>query len=284
MRKVAIPTDLSANAFNAFEYAVSLFNEPSVFYLMHAYAGSIYNENNVKLSDGELESLREKTSSDCESTLLRLVDEIKTKHPNKDLQFKILTQCGYLIDEVVQLVRTEDIDVLVMGTKGATNDRNITFGSNTLQVLKNVQCPVLCIPEKYRFKKPKKLLFPTNYMIPYQKRELELVDEICQYYNGELHMLYISNFDIHSNRQRENQSFLKEQLYNASIFFHQAEESSKTNIINDTIEKMDIDLLIMVNSRHTYLENILTKTTIDKIGLNPKVPFLILQNFIRTDS
>ncbi|MEX2350661.1 MAG: universal stress protein [Flavobacteriaceae bacterium] len=284
MRKVAIPTDLSANAFNAFEYAVSLFNEPSVFYLMHAYAGSIYNENNVKLSDTELESLREKTSSDCESKLTRLVDEIKTKHPNSDHQFKTLTQCGYLIDEVVQLVRSENIDVLVMGTKGATNDRNITFGSNTLQVLKNVQCPVLCVPDNYKYKRPEKLLFPTNYMVPYQKRELELVDEICSYYNAELHMLYISNIGIHSNRQKENQAFLKTQIYNATISFHQAEESSKTNVINDTIEKMDIDLLVMVNSRHTYLENLLSKTTIDKIGLNPKIPFLVLQNFIRTDS
>lgn len=284
MRRVAIPTDLSENAFNAFEYAVNLFNEPSAFYLMHAYAGTIYNAENVKLTDAELEALRDKKAVDCESKLTRLIDEIKSKHPNSGHEYKIMPQCGYLIDEVVELVRTENIDVLVMGTKGATNDRNITFGSNTLQVLKNVQCPVLCIPEKYSFKEPKKLLFPTNYMIPYQKRELELVDEICQYYNAELHMLYISNFDIHSNRQRDNQMFLKEQLSNAIISFHQTEESSKTNVINDTIEKMDIDLLVMVNSRHTYLENILSKTTIDKIGLNPKIPFLILQNFIRTDS
>lgn len=284
MRKVAIPTDLSANAMNAFEYAVNLFNEPSVFHLMHAYAGSLYNADNIKLSDDELESLRQKTSVDCESKLKQLIDEIKTKYPNASHEFKIHTQCGYLIDEVVQLVTSENIDVLVMGTKGATNDKKITFGSNALQVLKNVQCPVLCVPEKYKYKRPEKLLFPTNYMIPYQKRELELVDEICNYYNAELHMLYISNIGIHSNRQKENQMFLKQQLYNVSISFHQKEESGKTSVINDTIEKMGIDLLVMVNSRHSYLENLLTKTTIDKIGLNPKIPFLVLQNFIRTDS
>ncbi len=284
MRKIAIPTDLSENSKNAFEYAMALFNESSIFYILHAYAEAVFIPDNLNLPDDQLEVKKKEVGSNCENQLNALIEEMREKFPESNHQFRVLTSCGYLLTEVNKLVNRENIDVLVMGTRGKTNDRNLTFGSNTLQVLKQVQCPVLCIPENYTYQTPKKILFPTNYMIPYQKRELKLVDEICSYYSTEVHVLYVSNFGLLSKRQKTNQEFLQKQLDSDSISFHQIEESSKTHIFNETIDKMDIDLLVMVNSRRTYLEHLFTESTIDKIGLKPKIPFLVLQNFIRTEN
>lgn len=282
MRKIAIPTDLSENAKNAFEYAMALFNESSIFYIIHAYAEAVFLPDTLNLPDDKIEIKKKEIAVNCETQINKLIEEMREKYPESNHQFRVITNCGYLLNEVNQLVNAENIDVLIMGTRGKTNDRNLTFGSNTLQVLKEVQCPVLCIPENYTYKTPKKILFPTNYMVPYQKRELKLVDEICSYYNAEVHLLYVSNFGLLSKRQKTNQEFLQKQLDTDSITFHQIEESSKTNIFNETIDEMDIDLLVMVNSRRSYLEHLFTKSTIDKIGLKPKIPFLVLQNLPRT--
>jgi len=281
MRKIALPTDLSDNALNALEYAVALFNEPSKFYLLHAYADQIYGTETLDFSDEEIEQKKLGTAENCTTYLKPLIENIAKKFPDCKHEFEVMPKCGYLIDEINRLVDKENIDVVVMGTRGKTNDRNITFGSNTLQVIKLVKCPVLCIPENSKFKAPKKLLFPTNYLIPYQKRELKIVDEICNYYKAETHVLYVSNFGLISKRQLSNQTLLKKLLDVERIQFHQVETKSKTNIINETIESMSIDLLVMVNSRYSYLESLLVDSTIDKIGLQPKIPFLILQNYIR---
>ena len=40
-------------------------------------------------------------------------------------------------------------------------------------------------------------------------------------------------------------------------------------------------MLVMVNTRHSYLENILYQSTIEKIGLKIDIPFLVLQNLPR---
>jgi nucleotide-binding universal stress UspA family protein len=282
MRKIAIPTDLSENAKNAFEYAMALFNESSIFYILHAYAEAVFLPETLNLSDEQVELKKKEVSESCEIKLNDLIEEMREKYPESNHQFRVMSHCGYLMSEVDALVNSENIDVLVMGTRGKTNDRNITFGSNTLQVLKQVQCPVLCIPENYKYQTPQKILFPTNFMIPYQKRELKLVDEICSYYSSEIHLLLVSNFGLLSKRQKTNQEFLQKQLDTDSISFHQIEESSKTNIFNETIDKMNIDLLVMVNSRRSYLEHLFEKSTIDKIGLRPKIPFLVLQNLPRT--
>lgn len=281
MRKIAIPTDLSENAKNAFEFAMALFNESSIFYIIHAYAEAVFLPETLNLPNEKIEIKKKEVAENCKTQINNLIEEMREKYPESRHQFRVVTQCGYLLNEVNQLVNAENIDVLVMGTRGKTNDRNITFGSNTLQVLKQVQCPVLCVPENYSYKTPEKILFPTNYLIPYQKRELKLVDEICSYYNAEVHVLYVSNFGLLSKRQKTNQDFLQKQLDTDSITFHQIKESSKTNIFNEIIDKMDIDLLVMVNTRHSILEAQLEKSTIDKIGLKPKIPFLVLQNLPR---
>lgn len=118
-------------------------------------------------------------------------------------------------------------------------------------------------------------------MIPYQKRELKLVSEIARAFGSEIHFLYISKFPVESIRQRENQTFIKEQCLNLKFLCHQVDEQDKLKAIMDFIEKNKTDLLVMVNSRQTYLEHFLLEGTIEKIGLYPKIPFLVLQNFYR---
>ncbi|MEG9328341.1 universal stress protein [Salinimicrobium catena] len=282
MRKIIIPTDFSENAFNALKFAAELFKyERSDFFLLHAYADEVYNTDGL-LTQEFLDEFKETTRKNSETELEKTKERILELFPNPRHKFHTVASFGMLIDEVNDLVDRENADIIVTSTRGKTNDRKMTFGSNSLQIIKYVQCPVLSIPEKYEYSDPKKILFPSNYMLPYQKRELKLAGDLARAFCAELHMLYISNFPLDSFRQKDNQLAIKEQFYDVKQEFHQVEEQEKTAAILEAIEKLDIDLLILVNSRHSYLENVLYQSTLDKIGLHPKIPFLVLQNFHRT--
>jgi len=281
MKKIVIPTDFSDNAFNALKYAVELFEfEESEFLLLHAYADEVYNHNAL-VTQHFLEELKISTLKKSKDELESIIDRIRELLPNPRHSFKPIPAFGILVDEVNDLVNKENADLTVMGTVGLTNNRNITFGSNTLQVIKYVQSPILCVPVNYKYKSPKNLLFPTNYMIPYQNRELKLVAEIAKANTTTVHMLYISKFPLESFRQKANQLILKEQFYETPFQFHRIDEDEKTKAIMIFINELNIDMLIMVNSRYTYLENIIYQSTVDKIGLHPRIPFLVLQNFQR---
>lgn len=281
MRKIVIPTDFSNNAFNALKYAVDLFKyEKSDFILLHAYADEVYNHETL-ISQELLERLKEQTLTRSSKKMETIISKIQEYSPNPRHNFRSFSGFGALVDEVNDLVNEENADITIMGTRGKTNDRNISFGSNTLQVLKYVQSPVLCIPAGFKYKKPNRILFPSNYLIPYQKRELKLLGELARSYRSEIHMLYISNFPADSFRQKDNQLILKEQFHQTDFQFHWVEEADRVQTIIKFIEDLQIDILVMVNSRHTYLENILYRSTIDKISLHPKIPFLVLQNFNR---
>ncbi len=281
MRKILVPTDFSDNAFNALQYASQVFKyEKSEVYVIHAYADEVYAQD-TSMQRSYFEKLKEVTSQNSEKQLKQILKKIKEYSPNPNHKYKTISVFGTLVEEVNEWVNQENMDIVVMGTRGRTNDRSITFGSNTLQVLKYVDCPVLAIPESYEYHPPKEVLFPTNYMIPYKRREMKLLCELTGSFRSTIHMLYIDPIKNLSMRQLDNQELLRLCLRKPELVFETTPEKDKTIAITKYIVHRNIDLLVIVNSRHSYMEDMLYRSTIDKIGLHIKIPFLVMQNLPR---
>ena len=281
MRKILVPTDFSDNAFNALKYACQVFKyEKSEIFIMHAYADEVYQQDRLT-KRSVLDELKEKTFQKSENQLKKVLEEIKHHSPNPHHKYTSVAVFGSLIDEVNDMVNQENMDIVVMATRGETNNRSITFGSNTLQVLKYISCPVLAIPEGYKYHAPKDVLFPTNYLVPFKRRELKLLCEISGSFRSTIHMLYIDPLKKLTLRQEDNQQFLKGCLPKAKLVFETTAEKDKTIAITKYIVHNDIDMLVLVNSRHSFFEDMLAQSTIDKIGLHIKIPFLVMQNLFR---
>lgn len=281
MRKILIPTDFSENAMNAIRYGIDLFKyDISEFYIMHAYQDEIYADEG-SLTRENLEKATTIVSNRSNENLETLLKNIKEFSPNPRHTYNIASSNNLLLDEADKIVDKENIDIIVMGTRGKTNDKKITFGSHTLQVLRYVQCPVLVIPENYKYTQPKHILFPTDYMIPFKRRELKLLCEMAAPYRAIIDMLYISKSEKLSMRQEDNRDFVKETLCKNVINFKIVKSKHIVNSVYKYIKENNIDMLVMVNTRHSFLENILFQSPIDEFSLNLDIPFLALQNMQR---
>lgn len=281
MRKVLIPLDFSENAFNALKYASKIFkHEICEFFIVHAYADEVYAAD-VNDEQSILEDIKDKCYKKALEKTLLTIEYIEEYSPNSRHSFKPIVAFGTLVDEVNVWVDQENIDIVIMGTKGSTNDRKITFGSNALRVLRFVNCPVLTIPEGYDFHQPKEVLFPTNYLFPYKRRELKLLCELTGSYRSNVHVLHIDTDEKLSLRQEDNQQFMKECLQKPNLDFESIALEDKSIAISKYIVHKDIDMLVIVNSRHSHIDDMLYTSTIDKLGLHVKTPFLVLQNLAR---
>ncbi|WP_299113950.1 universal stress protein [uncultured Winogradskyella sp.] len=282
MRKVLVPTDFSDNAMNALKYAVELFKyDKSIFFIMHAYQDEVYADKSLR-SRETLDEVTKIIANRAQIKLESILKELQTISPNPRHKYNIICSNNMLVDEAVKIVDEENIDIIIMGTRGKTNDRNLAFGSHTLQVLKYVQCPVLAIPENYVGIQPRHILFPTNYLIPYKRRELKLLCELAAPYRAVIDMLYISKFDKLSLRQKDNQSFIKSELSKNQLNFKTVSDKNITNAIYTYIKENNVDMLVMVNTRQSFLESLLFQSTIDKMSLYVDIPFLALQNIRRS--
>lgn len=75
--------------------------------------------------------------------------------------------------------------------------------------------------------------------------------------------------------------FLEGSLQDLTLIFEIVDSEDRTDTIKKYIDINDIQLLVMVNSRHSFLESMLYQSTIDQLGLAIKVPFLVMQNLVR---
>ncbi|TDQ30891.1 universal stress protein [Zeaxanthinibacter enoshimensis] len=281
MRKVIIPSDFSENAFNALKYACQVFKyEKSEFYLVHAYADEVYQDYSGTDRDA-FEKRKLEIEKAAATRLQKVEEQMHSYAPNPRHKVYRQTEFGTLTDVINDLVISMNADAVVMGTQGQTNDRKITFGSNTVQVFKYVHCPVIAVPANYSYTQPKQILFPTDYMIPYKRRELKLLCNMIASFRSTVHVLYIDSVSKLSMRQEDNREFLRCGLGNPNLFFENSNLKDKTQAILKAIEEHEIQMLVMVNSRNSHLEDMLYPSTVDILALKLEIPFMVLQNLSR---
>ncbi|WP_299124349.1 universal stress protein [uncultured Winogradskyella sp.] len=281
MFSILLPTDFSENAMNAIKYALEFFKyHKTEFYFMHAYQNEFYDSEEL-VSRDVYDDILDSVSKQSQSGLEELLTKVKQIAPNPRYNYHTISAFNTLVEESNSIADKYNIDLIVMGTKGKSNDRNIVFGSRTFQVLKYVQCPVLAIPSNYSNTQPKHILFPTNYLIPNRRRELKLLSELAKPYRSEIDVLYISKSDKLSMRQEDNKAFIADTLRDNKVNFCNEDSNKIAESIKNYIKEKNIDIIAMVNTQHSFLEDMLFPSEIDKVSLGLDIPLLALQNTIR---
>ncbi|HBY66519.1 MAG TPA: universal stress protein, partial [Flavobacteriaceae bacterium] len=108
---------------------------------------------------------------------------------------------------IKQAVSLYKIDLIIMGTNGATGAKEVLFGSNTLNVIRNVDCPVLAIPENFSFEKMKYSLFSLHHGSVVNKEKLEPFFNLIEKHDEtHIHILDIDDDSIADANPLENRN------------------------------------------------------------------------------
>ncbi|WP_299112117.1 universal stress protein [uncultured Winogradskyella sp.] len=278
MLSILLPTDFSENSKNAINYALEFFKYQKVqFYFMHAYRNEFYDHDEL-VSRDVFDDVLEKVKTDSKNNLEKLFKEVNEIAPNPRYTYHSISANNSLVEEANEIADKHNIDLIVMGTKGKSNERHIIFGSQTFQVLKYVDCPVLAIPSNYKNTQPKHILFPTDYLIPYKRRELKLLSVLAKSYRSKIDVMYVSTSNKLSIRQEDNKDFIKDALIVNKVDFNIKNDKNVADAIISHIEESDIDMITMVNTQHSFLEDMLFPSTIDKVSFGLEIPLLAMQN------
>ena len=275
MKKILLPTDFSENAYNAAKYAVQLFSaEDCTFYLLNTYTPVLYDNEYLVYSSTQptlTEIYRNKSLQGLERVLRR----IKRNFKNEKHQFEKISSFNLLNDEIKEVVLEKEIDLVVMGTKGATGAEEILFGTHTVHAMKKTRCPLLAIPSHFEYKPPKDILLPTDYEAEIPKL-LGILMEIAEKHSSTIHILHVY-FGVNLNpTQTSRKRALARAFQNIGHHFYSVTQKSVTRAIFDFQEENEMDMLSMVNNKHSFFENLLFTPVVNEIGFNVKVPFLVI--------
>ncbi|WP_121666912.1 universal stress protein [Mesonia aquimarina] len=276
MKKILLPTDFSDNAFNAIEYALQLFEkEVCTFYLLNIYTPIVYDTEYVGYSsiNPGLDEIYKKNSI---TGLHKTEKKIRESFDNKLHQFKEISSFNILTDEINDLVEKEAIDLIVMGTQGATGAKEVLFGSTTVRVIHRTKIPVIAIPSAYAFNGLENLLFPTDYDIDYHESQLHWINYLAKNNQSKLHIIHISEDDFLTAEQKKKKVKLTEKIQTENYKFNLVEGKHIAKTIYRYEKENNIDLLAMISNKHSFFENLFFKQIIDEIGFHTNVPFLVI--------
>ncbi|NAS11929.1 universal stress protein [Poritiphilus flavus] len=276
MLRVLLPTDFSDNSLDAIRYGLQLLKDQTcTFFLLHTYTPAIYRTEYVLHSPGQIglgDIYQTDSMTQLEGVQQRLTEEFR----NPIHSFVCLTAFNTLLDEVREISENEQIDLIIMGTQGASGAKEIFLGTHTVHVIKRSNVPVLAIPPGCSFVPPRKILFPTDFEIDYGTDQLEPLLNIARLHESMLDVLYISyGYDL-SEAQMANQEKLGSMLQVVPHRFHDLPNQTVIQGINSFQDKNKSDFLVMIRNKHTFVERLFIEPVIKKIGFHVTIPFLVL--------
>lgn len=278
-KKILLPTDFSKNAWNTLVYASELYkNEECDFYIMNAFVVKAYDIESIisaKPGDKDYDLAKENSQVELNKMMKRL--EIRVVYPNHT--YLTLPVFGSPLKAIKEAVELKDIELVVMGTKGATDSKNVIYGSNTIEVMEHARnCPVLVIPNDLEYSEPKEIVFPTSFKTHFKRRELIYLYEIAKITNATVRVLHISKAEKLSEKQKNNKELLEDCLDGINYTFHWLDNVDVNTGLHNFIQSRDSDMVAFINKKHTFFETLFSTPMVTDLGYNSRVPILVLHD------
>lgn len=271
MSAIITATDFTDIANNAVHYACGLAADTKTpLILMHSYTAPIAP---VHESPMPVVSLEE-SKSIAQEQLDDLAKELFEQYPDVAITKKI--SYGDITDNLKDCIKEHDASMVILGNS-SSDDSNFWLGSNLLNTLRNLERPVVAIPQGYAYKKVEKIAFACDFEKVSEHLPANNLVELVLKAQGELHVLNVDhnnrNFDADTPYEYAQ---LHELISAAKPVYHNIDSADVEEGINSFVVEKDMDWLVVVPHRHNFFESLFHKSQTKAIVRHAKIPIVAL--------
>lgn len=277
MKKILFPTDFSPAADHAFVYALNMADAIQASLLVvHLYELPQLKRSLPNTIKEVYESI-EKEAYDSFQKNLPHLDAIATNHRLNHIPVSYTLKAGETLDAINHLASAENVDFIVMGTKGASGLKEILIGSVAAEVMENAPCPVIAIPEAAVFDgKLDRIAFATDFKeqdVPALKKVLSFARD----FSAKVFCVYVdvSHTESYLKRMEQMQLAIGEE---PQLECRILEGSHVEQALSVFLEEESIDLLTMVIRKRNFIQELFNYSQTKQMVYHTKVPILALQS------
>jgi nucleotide-binding universal stress UspA family protein len=268
--KIVVPTDFSDYSRIAVQYALAFARQTNAeLMLLHVLPS-------LGPTAGHLPAdfLKQEMVEWTENEFSRLMAEVNTD--GLALTHELAYGAG--VEDIIDtFARTHAIDLIIMGSKGASGLKKILVGSNTVAVINNSSIPVLVVPEHAAIVPITRLLYASDLKnITEEVKVLLPFAKLLQVAISILHvppLEYFHRIDterlIHDLKQETAYDYIGVELM--------AGEDT-VNVIEQYAAASHGEILAMFTHPCSFLEQLFSKSITREIAWHSKVPLLVINN------
>ena len=226
MKKILVPCDFSKQAINAYRSAVHLAaSSKGVIHLLNVVELPVLHDSVLmpvlNFEEQLLQDLREKSEREFKKLI--------AKYDTEGVKVIYNVRLGAVTKMIIDYVTEQSIDVIVMGSHGASGMREIFVGSNAEKIVRQSPVPVFVLKNYY--KGPiRNIVFP-NTLDTEQQEDLVLkVKALQAFFKAKLRIVWINtplNFTSDPITYNRLEKFAKRFMfkdYTTHVFNHHDEE------------------------------------------------------------
>lgn len=283
MKKILFPTDFSDTANNAFLYTLHL----AKLYNAEVFITHIYDKKVISTLYGGQPELVATIYVDVEldefeyfkeeSKKLRMIAE---ENNLSDVKLNFIFKSGSLVSTLGKIIEKEKINLVVMGTSGATNFEKKLWGSNTMNALRSLDIPILSIPKKAIFKGVKNIGFASAL----KDSDKPILANLLNFYDDNnliIKVLYVIKND--KNTEVEEQLIDKKiaswesEFRNEKLIFIKKITDSVTKGIYQLIFDENIDIVVIAKRDLSFIDSLFTHSLSEDLAKKMDFPLLVVK-------
>jgi len=266
VKKILFPTEFSGHADHMFRYALELADKLDAELIsMHAYGRP------EGFSIGDDEAKKERVLEK-----LHQFAEEHTPEEYADIKISFTAELDYPSDAIINVAEKKDVDLIVLGMTGKTNDVNRHLGSNALKVIRAADCPVLAIPASADYQHIDKIVTTTDFDF-----EDLIVLNFLNHTFPDAEVCVVHVLDKPRERQQAEKkikALVTAYGQHQKVKFGLLEGKDVEKQIEQYVESEKANLLVMTSHRRSVIQLLLEGSTARNIAKHTKTPLLVFRN------
>jgi nucleotide-binding universal stress UspA family protein len=234
MKKILVPCDFSKPAINAFRFAASIAaqSKGTVYLLNVVELPVLHDTVMMPVLSFEAELLKD-LKEKGEKSFSRII----AKHGVEGAKVVSEVVFGSVCREINEFVKRQNIDLVVMGSHGATGIREFVVGSNAEKIVRNSAVPVIVVKD-YSKGSIKNIVFPNTLDTEHQEDLTMKVKALQSFFKAHLDIVWINtpiNFSSDTETLKRLEAFAKRYMlkdYSIHVFNHRDEETGILEFAN----------------------------------------------------
>lgn len=291
MKKILIAVDFSDNANDAARYAVQFGKSIGTFkyvfhnsFMLNALEFDMMSADplqqariNAALVEADMDYSPENVKLRAENKIKDLIDSLQLAYGA--FNYEINVAVGDLVDNIEDYADEEPVAYIVMGITGKGKIAQKLIGSNTMQVVQEVEVPVIVVPIEATFEPIKDIALampiPTMQRIDYP---WEIMHDTFKQINANINVVSVSKELSEPNMRtliNENKIITKFQDLPTAIYYYE------DHVITDGLlafsSELKVQMISTVAGEHSLIGKLFKPSVTETLAYKTTVPLLVFK-------
>lgn len=205
MKRILVPCDFSEQAQQAYQFAMNIATKTDAEILVLKVIDLPFTHETI--FEASPYSYDPQIITDIEKSAKENFEKLKKQHPGKE-NVTFYTNRGSVTHTIRQFITHKKIDLVVMGTRGASGWKEYWIGSNTEKIVRFSPVPIFAIHKSFELHDIKNIVFPTLPRLD-QTELLDKVKALQAFFSAKLHLLVV-NTPFNMMRTNDEMQTMKE--------------------------------------------------------------------------